>query len=287
MLAGGDARRRRCTSPELYDPIDRPTTIEVPPRLRARPDGALRLPRRGDGRQAEGARMLRHARDRAPRRINAPGDSEYFVDHIEALAHRPVRRAPQVFGGGLRVTTSLDLGLQRAAEAGRRTRTCPTSGAIPDAALVVDRPATGQILAMVGGRNWEQEQGEPRDVPARAVRAGRRARRSSRSRWPPRCRTGYDLERLLGRARHDRRSRRSAPTRRRAGRPVERRRRRGRHFTLGRDRALGEHGVRAGDRRSSGPRQVVDMAHDLGHPVAPRAVLLDHARHRSPSTRSR
>ncbi|MFL5798959.1 MAG: transglycosylase domain-containing protein [Actinomycetota bacterium] len=55
----------------------------------------------------------------------------------------------RTFQGGLRVTTTLDLGLQRAADrAVRRHLSAPGD---PSAALVAIDPHTGQVLAMVGG----------------------------------------------------------------------------------------------------------------------------------------
>src|SRR4029077_17274978 len=51
------------------------------------------------------------------------------------------------------VTTTLDLGLQRAAEAAI-AQELPDRRNDPAAALVAIDPANGQILAMAGGRNW-------------------------------------------------------------------------------------------------------------------------------------
>ena len=61
----------------------------------------------------------------------------------------------RVYGGGLRVTTTLDLGLQRAAEEAVALN-LPDERDDPAAALVSIDPATGEILAMVGGRDWER-----------------------------------------------------------------------------------------------------------------------------------
>ena len=61
-----------------------------------------------------------------------------------------------MFGGGLRVTTSIDLGLQRAAEAAVKAHLPSPSD--PQGALVAIDPSTGQILAMVGGRDFHKSQ---------------------------------------------------------------------------------------------------------------------------------
>jgi penicillin-binding protein 1A len=111
---------------------------------------------------------------REPGRVR---EAPYFVESIrqELLT----RYSPEVlYGGGLRITTSLDLGLQRAAEeavesrlsdlekkrryrvrlgdeaveANRRAGGTET-GYIQGALLALD-PATGEIRAMVGGRNF-------------------------------------------------------------------------------------------------------------------------------------
>jgi len=61
-----------------------------------------------------------------------------------------------VFGGGLRVTTTLDLGLQHAAEAAI-AQELPDKRNDPAAALVAIDPTNGQILAMAGGRDWKHD----------------------------------------------------------------------------------------------------------------------------------
>ena len=54
------------------------------------------------------------------------------------------------------MTTSLDLGLQRAAEAAVNAHLPSPSD--PEGALVAIDPKTGQILAMVGGRGFSESQ---------------------------------------------------------------------------------------------------------------------------------
>ena len=91
----------------------------------------------------------------APDTFNTPGDSEYFVEYTK---HQLTERygGAKVFGGGLRVTTTIDLALQRDAEAAVQQH-LPTPGD-PAAAVVTIDAQTGQILAMVGGKNFARSQ---------------------------------------------------------------------------------------------------------------------------------
>ncbi|MBW3593809.1 MAG: PASTA domain-containing protein, partial [Actinobacteria bacterium] len=61
-----------------------------------------------------------------------------------------------VFGGGLRVTTSIDLGLQKLAHRAINEWLDYESG--PAAALVAIDPRDGRVLAMVGGENFKKSQ---------------------------------------------------------------------------------------------------------------------------------
>src|SRR5205823_12382729 len=60
-----------------------------------------------------------------------------------------------VFGGGYRVTTSLDLTMQQEAVDAVNAH---LSAGDPEAALVAIDPKNGQILAMVGGRSFQKSQ---------------------------------------------------------------------------------------------------------------------------------
>ena len=87
--------------------------------------------------------------------IEAPGDAEYFVQYTrETLAKRYGPAA--VFGGGLQVTTSLDLGYQAAAEQAIESHL--PSPQDPGASLVAIEPRTGHILAMAGGKDFSVSQ---------------------------------------------------------------------------------------------------------------------------------
>ena len=146
------------TAPEAYDPIDHPFDAKF------RRDFALdRMVQYGHLEEERADRLKRQACCAVPvslqhasgSQIEAPGDSEYFVQYVrETLARRYGPAA--VFGGGLQVTTSLDLGYQAAAEDAIESH-LPTPGD-PGAALVAIEPSTGHILAMAGGRDFETSQ---------------------------------------------------------------------------------------------------------------------------------
>ncbi len=62
-------------------------------------------------------------------------------------------REDLLFRGGIRVRTTIDLDLQRKAE-NAVSAILPERAGIPDAAAVIIDPPTGEILAMVGGRDF-------------------------------------------------------------------------------------------------------------------------------------
>jgi membrane peptidoglycan carboxypeptidase len=110
--------------------------------------GKARRPGRGDRAGAQRAPwfvgwVLDQLLDPADRRFDVLGTSRKA-------------RTDRVFTGGLRITTTVDLEAQAAAEravaavAGRRGRD-------PYGALVAVEPGTGAVRAMVGGRSWEDD----------------------------------------------------------------------------------------------------------------------------------
>ncbi len=80
-------------------------------------------------------------------------DAGYFDDWVgqQVVARYGAERA---YYGGLQVHTTLDLGLQRAAEQAVAGYLPGTEG--PTAALVAIENATGKVRAMVGGRNYDE-----------------------------------------------------------------------------------------------------------------------------------
>ena len=83
------------------------------------------------------------------------GPAQYFVDYVkQQLVDR--YGSGKVFGGGLRVKTTIDLELQRRArEAIADVLPDPQD---PAAALVALDPRNGSVLAMVGGKNYRESQ---------------------------------------------------------------------------------------------------------------------------------
>lgn len=89
-----------------------------------------------------------------PREQLAEGvDSGYFTSWVD---QQVISRygAPLAFDGGLHIKTTLDLGLQRAAE--RSVNAYLESPDGPTASLVAIENSTGDVRAMVGGRNYEE-----------------------------------------------------------------------------------------------------------------------------------
>jgi penicillin-binding protein 1A len=87
--------------------------------------------------------------------LHFPAKLGYFLDHTRrTLIDRYGESV--VFGGGLKVTTTLDMDMQHAAEQAVANRL--PSPEDPDAALVAIDPRTGGILAMYGGKNFNTDQ---------------------------------------------------------------------------------------------------------------------------------
>jgi penicillin-binding protein 1A len=87
--------------------------------------------------------------------VRFPGKLGYFLDYTRRALIEEKGEA-KVFGGGLAVTTTLDMDLQRAAEQAVATRLPAEED--PDAALVAIDPRSGAVLAMYGGENFNQDQ---------------------------------------------------------------------------------------------------------------------------------
>jgi membrane peptidoglycan carboxypeptidase len=80
----------------------------------------------------------------------------YFLDYTRReLLNRPSLTEGDVFGGGLSVTTTLDAEMQRAAE--DAVEGILVTPGDPQAALVAIDPRTGEVRAMYGGENFNQE----------------------------------------------------------------------------------------------------------------------------------
>lgn len=88
---------------------------------------------------------LKHAATKAP----------YFIEYLKEQLVK-LYGEDMVYRGGLRVTTTLDLRMQTAAETAVAKTLDRKSD--PSAALVALDPKTGEILAMVGGRDFTKQQ---------------------------------------------------------------------------------------------------------------------------------
>ncbi len=90
----------------------------------------------------------------APQEQTVEGvDAGYFTSWVQ---QQVIERygAPRAFDGGLKITTTLDLELQRAGEQAIDNYLAYTGG--PSAALVAIENSTGDVRAMVGGRNYDE-----------------------------------------------------------------------------------------------------------------------------------
>ena len=146
------------TAPEAYDPIDHPFDAKF------RRDFALDRMVQFDFLDTARAERIKRRpccgipailQRTSDAQIEAPGDSEYFVQYVRETLAREYGSAA-VFGGGLQVTTSLDLGFQAAAEDAIESHL--PSPDDPGAALVAIDPSTGHILAMAGGKDFTTSQ---------------------------------------------------------------------------------------------------------------------------------
>ena len=163
-------------SPSMYDPVDNPR------RAKQRRDLVLRRMREQkmitpqEYREALAESLPEKGQINPPK----PDSREpYFTSWLtQQLVDR--YRAPAVFSGGLEVKSTLDPELQAAAVRAINGR---LSGIGPSASLVAIENKTGEVKAMVGGADFDQQAVQPghqRTPPARlglqAVHPGARAR---------------------------------------------------------------------------------------------------------------
>jgi membrane peptidoglycan carboxypeptidase len=104
-------------------------------------------------------RAARSAALPSPEQIKLPGTQgpagHYFVNYVKQQLVDQYGSG-DVFGGGLKVTTTIDLELQELARQSIAKILKDEEG--PEAALVAVDPANGEILAMVGGSNFRESQ---------------------------------------------------------------------------------------------------------------------------------
>jgi penicillin-binding protein 1A len=139
-------------SPTAYDPANHPMAA------RTRRDIVLRqMLEQGYLTRPVYEESLKQALP-APKEVQAP--HEQTVEGVQAgyftswVQQQIIERygAPRAFDGGLKIKTTLDLGLQRAAEGAVGSYLANPSG--PTASLVAIENSTGEVRAMVGGRDY-------------------------------------------------------------------------------------------------------------------------------------
>jgi penicillin-binding protein 1A len=140
------------SDPALYDPVTNPMVAKD------RRDTVLKaMYDQGDITYAQYANAI-NAKMPQPDSVRLSGErgpAPYFTNYVEQqLIDR--YGSGRVFGGGLRVRTTIDLGLQRLArQAITKWLTDPNG---PSAALVAVDPRTGAVRAMIGGNNYRKSQ---------------------------------------------------------------------------------------------------------------------------------
>ncbi len=106
-------------------------------------------------------------------------DAPYFTTWVrQQLVDR--YGPEKAFEGGLKIKTTLDFDMQKAAETAINTYLSDPGG--PTASLVAIDNKTGEVRAMVGGRDYSNSSRST----SRPRASASRARRSSRSSWPRR-----------------------------------------------------------------------------------------------------
>ena len=139
-------------NPSLFDPVANPRTS------RARRSTVLQLMHEqhwitaGEQAAADHARLPKAEDVRLP---GGGGPAPYFAEYVKQQLIAEYGPA-EVFGGGLRVTTSIDLELQNIAR--RTVSQWLGKPNMPSAALVAVDPRDGRVLAMYGGSSFSESQ---------------------------------------------------------------------------------------------------------------------------------
>src|SRR5215210_826990 len=140
------------SDPARYDPVANPRAA------RDRRETVLKaMLDQGDITYGEYANATR-ARLPRPDDVHLSGErgpAPYFTNYVQ---QQLVARygSGRVFGGGLRVTTTIDLNIQRFARRAITKWLSKPNG--PSAALVAIDPRDGSVLAMIGGNNYRKSQ---------------------------------------------------------------------------------------------------------------------------------
>ena len=138
--------------PSLYDPVANPRAA------RARRQTVLKMMFQQGDITRQQYLIASHEPMPRPQGVRLPGavgPAQYFTNYVkQQLVDR--YGSGRVFGGGLRVYTTIDLGLQRIARNAISKWLSSPSG--PSAALVAINPRDGRVLAMFGGSNFRRSQ---------------------------------------------------------------------------------------------------------------------------------
>ena len=141
------------SAPETYDPVRNPEQAKI------RRDGVLRtmasLGAITEAEAAEAAAQPVKVRQRAAVTTAPSTVGAHFVEDVRRILVNQYG-ADTVYRGGMTVKTTLDLRLQRFAE--EAVKTVLDRKDDPEAALVAIDNATGGVLAMVGGRTFEENE---------------------------------------------------------------------------------------------------------------------------------
>ena len=138
--------------PGLYDPFRNPKAAKARRALVLE-----KMVEQGDITAADASRARRVPLPRVSqgKRPTSWERIPFFTEYVKDLLIRHLGVA-KVYGGGLEVTTSIDLGLQKIAEQTVKQSLPASVG--PSTALVAIDPRNGEVLAMVGGRNFKRSQ---------------------------------------------------------------------------------------------------------------------------------
>ena len=113
---------------------------------------------------AEAAAAAKEPLHVAPARETYDSLAPYFVDYVNRVIESELETSDQRDEQGLRIYTTIDLDLQQLAETAirrqleRLDKIYKNREAAPQAALVALDPQSGEVLAMVGGRNYGDTQ---------------------------------------------------------------------------------------------------------------------------------
>ena len=138
--------------PNRYDPVTNPNAALMRRELvlKAMLEQSMITP--GQYAQANAAKLPKPEDVRLP---GTEGPAQHFVNYVKQQLIDEYGSA-EVFGGGLKVRTTIDLDLQqKARDAISKWLTNPDG---PSAALVAIDPRNGAVKAMVGGNNYRKSQ---------------------------------------------------------------------------------------------------------------------------------